>query len=69
MTQAKYSIGDTVYLKSGGHKMTVTDVVGNTKITIYTQWFVGQKVNRTHAHQDAFTNEDPNPKKDLAEKK
>lgn len=69
MTQAKFSIGDTVYLKSGGPKMTVTNVVGETIVTIYTQWFVGQKVSKTHANQDAFTAENPNPQKDLVEKK
>ncbi|AZB90581.1 DUF2158 domain-containing protein [Acinetobacter pittii] len=70
MSEAKFSIGDSVYLKSGGPKMTVTNVRDTDKsVIIYTQWFVGQKVNSTNANQDAFTTDDPNPKKDDAEKK
>lgn len=70
MTTSKFSIGDSVYLKSGGPKMTVTNLRTNKEdITVYTQWFVGQKANSMHAHEDSFTTEDPNPKKDISEKK
>lgn len=73
MKVSKFSVGDSVYLKSGGPKMTVTEVIvddfDSDIVTIRTQWFVGQKVNHTTANQDAFTSNNPNPKKDIAEKK
>lgn len=50
--------------------MTVTNIaLRNEKTIIYTQWFVGQKANAMNAHEDSFTKEDPNPKKEASEKK
>ncbi|MCE6835994.1 DUF2158 domain-containing protein [Acinetobacter baumannii] len=67
---SKFIIGDSIYLKSGGPKMTVTNIaLRNEKTIIYTQWFVGQKANAMNAHEDSFTKEDPNPKKEASEKK
>ncbi|ENU34863.1 DUF2158 domain-containing protein [Acinetobacter parvus] len=71
MAKSKFSIGDSVYLKSGGPKMTVTNLAEKStgRITVYTQWFVGQKANAMNAHEDSFTTEDPNPQKEISEKK
>jgi uncharacterized protein YodC (DUF2158 family) len=71
MSELKFSVGDSVFLKSGGPKMTVTKISRDrlSNIIIHTQWFVGQKVNSTSADQNAFTTEDPNPKKEISEKK
>ncbi|QNX07067.1 DUF2158 domain-containing protein [Acinetobacter seifertii] len=72
MSQPLFSVGDFVYLKSGGPKMTVTSVSENSKkdgYIISTKWFAGQKISHTRDDQNAFTSEDPNPKKEDVEKK
>lgn len=43
-------IGDIVQLKSGGPKMTVILITGDT---VHTSWFAGQKNEKAMFHRDA----------------
>lgn len=50
--------GATVWLKSGGPKMTVDGVsMGKNWVC---KWFVGQTLSHGTFHEDALTTEDPN---------
>jgi uncharacterized protein YodC (DUF2158 family) len=43
---AKFKVGDTVQLKSGGPKMTITTVRGSgPDISYYCKWFNGKKLD------------------------
>ncbi|EJB02896.1 uncharacterized small protein [Rhizobium leguminosarum bv. trifolii WSM597] len=44
-------VGDLVQLKSGGPKMTVNQVSGDT---IWTSWFAGAKHERANFYKDAL---------------
>jgi uncharacterized protein YodC (DUF2158 family) len=53
---AKFAIGDIVQLKSGGPKMTVTEVFDAPvkTVTYNTAWFAGSKQERGHFPEEAL---------------
>lgn len=46
-----FKVGDIVQLKSGGPKMTITQI---SSPTVYTSWFAGAKNEKAYFHQDAL---------------
>jgi uncharacterized protein YodC (DUF2158 family) len=50
---SRFKVGDTVQLKSGGPKMTVTDV-GGADTHVGTVWFAGAKRERANFPVDAL---------------
>jgi uncharacterized protein YodC (DUF2158 family) len=48
---AKFKVGDTVQLKSGGPAMTVAEVAGGH---YWTSWFAGAKLEKGRFPEDAL---------------
>ena len=56
-----WSIGDVVWLKSGGPAMTVTSVLPGDGANTGLHWFAGLNVVAVTLPADALTNVNPNP--------
>ncbi|WP_080582709.1 YodC family protein [Sinorhizobium fredii] len=56
-----YKIGDIVQLKSGGPKMTVTEISPNDHV--WTSWFAGAKNEKARFHIETLQVAKDEPKK------
>jgi len=56
----KFTVGDVVQLKSGGPKMTVTNVLEKS---VHTSWFAGSKNEKAIFPFDAVATFQEEPKK------
>jgi len=60
----EFKIGDTVQLKSGGPKMTISSIPTNSKLTGYgCKWFAGAKLESGHFEADMLILVTEEPKK------